>query len=61
MCYGYGCRCHGWYPEWHHIKHWAYHPPLMTAEEEAKELEKYRRALEKQLERVNRRLKELNH
>jgi hypothetical protein len=31
----------------------------MTAEEEAKALEKYKEALESQLERVNKKLKEL--
>ena len=61
MCYGYGCRCHGLYPEWHPSRHWAYHLPLMTAEEEVKKLEEYRKTLEKQLEKVNRRLKGLKH
>jgi len=59
MCYGYGCRCHGWYPEWPFRRHCAYPSPLITAEEEAKEFEEYKKALERQLARVNRRLKKL--
>lgn len=55
MCHGYGCGCHPWY----HPPYWHYHPLSVGPEEEREELEAYKRNLERQLEGINKRLKEL--
>jgi len=55
VCHGYGCGCH----HGHHHPHWRYRPLSVAPEEETEELEAYKRSLERQLERINKRLKEL--
>jgi len=56
------CRPHGHRSSHHGCCHGgpgSCHPPVLTEEEEAEALEKYKENLEKQLERVNERLGKL--
>lgn len=55
MCCEHDCMPHGW----HYWLDIGYHMPLISIEEEVKELEEYKEALEKQLEKVNKRLEAL--
>jgi len=57
MCCGPRCG-YGHYP-WHHAPRLGYPWPLMSVEDEVKELEEYKEALEKQLEKINKRLQAL--
>jgi len=55
MCCGCGCMPHGR----HYGQGFGYPIPLISLEEEVKELEEYKEALANQIEKVNKRLEAL--
>jgi len=53
------CGREGMSPGFNHRRGFNYPMPLISVEEEVKELEEYKEALQNQLERVNKRLQDL--